>query len=139
MKLFDFTTIPALGRALSAYALRHKTIAANIANAGTAGYVPKQVNFEEQLGSDDGDQLRLSGTATDPRHIPIGITSATQARPYVEDVKSPDGDALASGVNGVDIDQEMGELAKNQIRYKFASRLTSQAFLALEKSIRGSQ
>ena len=139
MKLFDLTSIPALGRALSAYALRHKTIAANIANAGTAGYVPKQVNFEEQLASGSGDGLSLRGTTTDPNHFPIGISSAVEAQPRVEDVKSPDGHSLASGVNDVDIDQEMGELAKNQIRYKFAARLTSQAFQALEKSIRGSE
>lgn len=135
MKLFDLTTIPALGRALNAYALRHKTIAANIANAGTVGYVPKRVSFEEQLASDTGDQGALRGATTDPRHIPIGIASVTDAQPRVEDDKS--GDPMASGVNGVDIDQEMGELAKNQIRYKFAARLTSQAFQSLEKSIRG--
>ena len=139
MKLFDLTTIPALGRALGAYALRHKTIAANIANVGTADYIPKQVNFEEQLSSEDGEQLSLRGTTTDARHIPIGVSSATDAQPYVEDVKAPNGDGLASGVNGVDIDQEMSELAKNQIRYKFASRLAGQAFQALEKSIRGTQ
>ncbi len=137
MKLFDLTSIPALSRALTAYSLRHKTIAANIANAGTAGYTPKQVNFEEQLTSQTGDGTSLHGTTTDPRHIPIGISSATDAQPYVEDANVTDADA--SGINGVDIDQEMGELAKNQIRYKFASRLTSQAFQALEKSIRGTE
>jgi flagellar basal body rod protein FlgB len=37
----------------------------------------------------------------------------------------------------VDIDREMTELAKNQIQFKFASKLLSQAFQAIEKSIRG--
>ena len=31
-------------------------------------------------------------------------------------------DPLSSGVNNVDIDYEMAELAKNQIRYKLATR-----------------
>ena len=138
MKLFDLSPIPALGRALSAYALRHKTISANIANAGTAGYTPKRVNFEEQLAPESGDGLVLRGTTTDPNHLPIGGVSLDAAHPYVENAKGSD-DPLASGVNAVDIDQEMGELAKNQIRFKFASRLTGQAFQALEKSIRGTQ
>lgn len=135
MKLFELTSIPALGRALNAYALRHKTISANIANAGTVGYTPKRVSFEEQLVSDAGDQGSLRGTTTDPHHLPIGVASPSDVQPHIEDEKG--GDAMASGVNAVDIDQEMGELAKNQIRYKFAARLTSQAFQALEKSIRG--
>ncbi|MGA9120033.1 MAG: flagellar basal body rod protein FlgB [Bacteroidota bacterium] len=137
MKLFDFTTIPTLGKALSAYAMRHKTIAANIANAGTIGYVPKHVNFEEQLSSVSGDELELRGTTTDPRHLALGAGDAVQARPFVEDDKNPGADPLASGANSVDIDQEMADLAKNQIRYKFAARLTGTAFQELDKSIRG--
>jgi flagellar basal-body rod protein FlgB len=137
MKLFDLTTIPTLSRALSAYALRHKTIAANVANAGTVGYVPKQVNFEEQLSSVAENQPGLRGVTSDPRHLPIGAESVTDAQPYVQDEKPSSGDPLASGANGVDIDQEMADLAKNQIRYKFAARLTGIAFQELDKSIRG--
>ncbi len=42
-------TTAALSIALDAAALRHQAIAANIANAGTEGYVPVKVSFEEQL------------------------------------------------------------------------------------------
>jgi flagellar basal-body rod protein FlgB len=138
MTLFDRTTIPTLGRALEAYALRHKAIASNIANAGTAGYSPKRVSFEEQLSSSEGTPSLLSGTTTDQRHIPIGLQPASEARALIEETPASGGDPLASGVNAVDVDQEMAELAKNQIRYKFSARLIGEAFRGLQKSIKGS-
>jgi flagellar basal body rod protein FlgB len=60
------------------------------------------------------------------------------AQAVVEDTPASAGDPLASGINSVDIDQEMAELAKNQIRYKFSARLIGEAFRALQMSIRGS-
>ena len=138
MTLFDRTTIPTLGRALEAYTLRHKAIAANIANAGTAGYTPQRVRFEEQLASAEGETPGIPGAVTDARHIPLGVTMPADAQAVVEDTPASAGDPLASGINSVDIDQEMAELAKNQIRYKFSARLIGEAFRALQMSIRGS-
>ena len=46
--LFDKTRIPLLGKALDAYALRHKVISSNIANVTTEGYHSKSVAFEDQ-------------------------------------------------------------------------------------------
>jgi len=40
--------------ALDAAALRHETIASNIANINTPGYMPLRVNFEEQLTAAGG-------------------------------------------------------------------------------------
>ncbi len=141
MKLFDRTSIPTLGRALEAYSLRHKAIAANIANAGTAGYVPKRVRFEEELASSlsagaapGAESSTLTGSVTNEHHMPIGRAPDGDVRPSIEDVP---GESLASGINSVDIDQEMAELAKNQIRYKFSARLIGDAFRGLQKSIKG--
>ncbi len=39
--------------------------------------------------------------------------------------------------NNVNIDNEMAELAKNQIRFKFSSKLLGETFRGLQKSIRG--
>jgi len=137
MKLFDRTTIPSLGKALEAYTLRHKAIASNIANAGTADYSPKRVRFEEQLAAAGGSSSGLRGATTDQHHLPIGLMPAADARPVLETLPSAPGDPLASGINSVDIDQEMADLAKNQIRYKFAARLIGEAFRGLQKSIKG--
>ena len=139
LKLFDVTNIPVLSKALDAYSLRHKAIASNIANINTVGYKPKTVTFEDQLSGAlrSGSQ---PGALTNERHIPLGTSDLANAQPEVVETRSAYGsvnDPLASGANDVDIDEEMAELAKNQIRFKFSARLLSDTFKAIQTSIRG--
>lgn len=141
MKLFDATKIPVLGRALDAYALRHKVIATNLANITSPGYQAKRVTFEEQLSGALGT-TELPGVTTHQHHMPIGRDPLVSVQPAVQ---QPDpstnsqNDPMASGLNNVDLDNEMAELAKNQIRFKFSTRLLSETFRGLQKSIRGTQ
>ena len=140
MKLFDDTKIPLLSKALDAYTLRQKTIASNIANISTIGFRSNVVRFEDELeGAMQGK--RLSGMETNERHMPIGGPTIATVEPRVEEAGSRNSlssDPLASGVNNVDIDHEMAELAKDQIRFKFAARLIAETFKGIQKSIRGS-
>ncbi len=141
MKLFEATKIPVLGRALDAYALRHKAIATNLANVTTPGYRTQSVSFEEQLAGALGTE-GVPGTLTHPNHIPIGRNSVASVQPAIQQAGAAslaDQDAMASGLNNVDVDQEMAELAKNQIRFRFSARLLSDTFRGLQKSIRGTQ
>jgi flagellar basal-body rod protein FlgB len=136
MKLFDATRIPMLTRALDVYALRQRVISSNVANIGTDGYKAQRVRFEEELsGAARGSSLR--GTVTHADHLAIGGGDAGAVRPSVG-AANEDGTADgASGVNDVDIDREMAEMAKNQIRFKFAARLIGDGFRGIQKSIRG--
>ena len=139
MRLFDGTKIPVLNRALDAYALRQKVIAGNLANITTPGYKAQSVKFEEEL-SGALQTGSIPGVTTDPRHMPIGANNAAATTPTVQ--TSPvgeDTDALASGMNNVDIDQEMAELAKTQLRFRFAARLIGDTFRGIQQSIRGTQ
>jgi len=141
MKLFDATNIPVLGRAMDAYALRHKVIASNLANINTVGYRAKSVSFEDQLAG-AMSPAGIAGAETDPRHMPVGSQEPEQAVPVVEDdADRKDGnyDPTASGTNDVDMDTEMAELAKNQIRYKFSAHLLAGIFKTLQESIRGTE
>jgi flagellar basal-body rod protein FlgB len=138
VKLFDKTRIPLLETALNAYALRNKVSAANIANVNTVGYKSKSVSFEEELSG----ALHQAGTParTNDRHIPVGNAARPDSPARIFEDRSRTGtqtDELASGVNNVDIDHEMAELAKNQIRFRFAARLVSESFKGIQKSIRG--
>jgi flagellar basal-body rod protein FlgB len=139
MKIFEDTKIPVLAKALNAYALRHKAISSNIANIGTVGYTSQSVSFEDQLsGAISGSQVETE--TTNPHHLRSAADAINQVTPSVIDASvdgETDVDATASGVNDVDIDREMTELAKNQLRFKFASRLLGDSFRALQKSIRG--
>jgi len=137
MSLFDKTKIPILSRALDVYALRQKVAASNIANIGSPGYRPQSVKFEEQL-TDAIDNKAISPVLTDGRHIPVGPLTfpAPEVSPEQE-TGQPAGTGAASGVNDVDIDQEMLELAKNQIRFKFAARQLNETFKSIQASIKG--
>ena len=141
LKLFDTTKIPLLSKALDAYSLRHRTISSNIANIGSAGYKPGVVSFEDQLAASRSAGNVVVAT-TDPRHIAVGAEDPADVTPVVRDVPADPRmpfDPDASGVNGVDIDNEMAELAKNQIRFSYASRLLAGTFKDIQESIRGSQ
>jgi flagellar basal-body rod protein FlgB len=136
--LFSKTKIPLLHKALGVYTSRQKVIAGNIANISTPGYQRRDVEFETHFN----DALTLGGTrpleggVTQPGHIPINASDPSQIEARVV-TPTDETDKLASGVNNVDIDLEMSELAENQIRFKYASRLISDTFKTLRRSITG--
>ncbi len=139
MKLFDATKIPILGKALGVYATRQQVISANIANINTVGYRSKAVLFADEMnGAMQAGAVRP--VTTDPGHL-SGLSAEDLGNgAQVVDAASAGlipNDPLASGVNNVDIDQEMAEMAKNQIRFKFAARLLGGTFRDLDKSIKG--
>jgi len=137
MKISNFilgrTKLPILEKGLDAYAMRAKSINDNIANVDTPGYKRSAVSFEEDLKA-ALDKKGVAGYRTHPKHLRVG-------RPKIEDVKPvpyiPDDNSLASGKNNVDIDHEMAELAKNQIRFAYASRLAQRGYNRLRSAIRG--
>jgi flagellar basal-body rod protein FlgB len=135
LKLFEKTKIPFLESALSAYSLRNKVIATNVANINTAGYKAKAVAFEEHL-TNAMSSPDVSGSVTHEGHIPLNGPGFGSGSPQIIDEQGGMDD-LPSGVNNVDMDHEMAELAMNQIRFRFAARLMSETFKQIEKSIRG--
>ncbi len=130
--ILEQTNIPLLNKALDVYSLRQRTISSNISNVNTVGYREKEVKFEEMLQNQMSKQL--GGLRTDKRHIPLGRLRAREVRPQVLENKSDDN---YSGVNNVDIDKQVVEQVKNEIRYMYASRILSANFAALRASIKG--
>jgi flagellar basal-body rod protein FlgB len=136
--LFAKTKIPLLQKALGVYAQRQKVIAGNIANIGTDGYKRRDVEFETHFNDalTLGGATPLMGETTKPMHMPINSNDPEQLQSHIVQ-PTGDTDKLASGVNNVDIDLEMSELAQNQIRFKYAARLISQTFTQMRRSISG--
>lgn len=126
--------LPLLSTALDAYALRQRTIAKNIANATTPGYRPEQVRFEEEFLQ---SELMLRGTRTDDQHVRIGPPFDNEVRPAREDAPVPRPEVYFAGESHVNVDKEMAELAKNQIRFRLAARLTQRYFSSLQQAIKG--
>ncbi len=136
MRLFDTTRIPILTKALDVYALRQRVISSNVANVGTEGYRAQSVRFEDEL-SGAARGMSLHGTVTHENHFAIGGGEIRTTAPSVVPAHEDGANDQSSGVNDVDIDQEMAEMAKNQIRFKFAARLIADGFRGIQKSIRG--
>ena len=130
--VLENTSLPLLGKALDVYSLRQKAIASNIANINTVGYQANRVDFEEQLQQqmDKG----LSGRTANERHIPLGRKGITEVTP---ELVRDESETLSSGVNNVDIDQEIVEQVKNEIRYMYATRMARGKFDGLRASIKG--
>ncbi|HUU28191.1 MAG TPA: flagellar basal body rod protein FlgB [archaeon] len=132
--MFEQTNLPLLHKGLDAYALRQKAIAHNIANENTHGYRRMEVKFEDELRKALKIDKSMTGEMTSPRHFKIGadVIEQVEPEPYM-----PDDPDLHSGINNVDIEEEMVRLAKAQLSFDFASRMAKRTFSGLRSSIRG--
>lgn len=129
--VIDKTSVPALRRMLDLSAFRHKLIASNVANVTTPGYTAKKIDFDSELRKAMRPQS-LRTTTTHPRHIPL--KSSSEAPPEI--LKSEDSEST-TGINSVDIDREMADLAQNQLVYELATKLAGKKFKAIKSAIRG--
>jgi flagellar basal-body rod protein FlgB len=98
MELFDTTQL-GLERAISGAAMRQSALAANIANANTPNYKPRDVDFHSALQVAFASGKRES------------VAGATFAQTTQNDVMRPDG-------GGVDVDVESAKMAENGLEYQ---------------------
>ncbi len=136
MRLIDMLTnrteMPTLKSSMDAFALRQKTISNNIANAQTPGYIRREVSFEDEFK----DALRSSKTAltkTDDAHIPHKYQPLNVPSKVVLD-RTP----FDNGINNVDMEKEMADLAKTQIDFDAMTKLAKKHLTLLRGAIRGS-
>lgn len=122
--LSKMIAVPLLKKSLGAYSERNRAIAENIANVETKGYRPYKVDFENQLKRAMQRSAPV-GRKSDPRHLTIG-GDGLNVQPKI-----------STQNENVNIEQEMAELAKNQIRFEFATRKLSGAYELLRSAIRG--
>lgn len=130
--MFDQGHLTLMKKALSAYALRHKVVSDNLANVDTEGFRSRMVDFEAALSEAGRSARPMRGLRTDPGHLPIGSTPD----PKGPEVRSVDA-GFDNGVNDVDVDREMGEMVKNHLAYRLATRLLSRKYEGLHTAITG--
>ena len=120
-----------LEKMLDKAALGQRVIASNVANVATPGYQRLGVSFDAELKKAMRPGLQHLAT-TDSRHFPnSGAFLSTQ--PKVALVEK----GYWNGVNNVNIDQEMVDLAKNQLDFSIAAKITSLRGAQLRTAIRG--
>lgn len=133
------STIDLLGKSVDLRAKNQNLIASNIANAETPNFVPKKLAFEEELQG--ALKNRQSGqrpfSAPHARHIPIrgtGTGSAIQSvsgRVIETPAKTPGKDG-----NAVELENEMGSLAENQVMFNASVQMLNKKFEGLRTAIR---
>ncbi|HVW16723.1 MAG TPA: flagellar basal body rod protein FlgB [Solirubrobacteraceae bacterium] len=119
MDVFDTTQI-ALGRAMEGAAQRQTVLAGNLANANTAGYVRRDVDFtstlRDALKADDPDKALEDATFSE----------------------TTDPGAVQGDGNGVDLDTESSALAQNGLLYQSLASVLRTRNAILEDAIGGS-
>ena len=103
--------------------LRQRVISENIANIGTANYKRKDVKFESELNSALNVQLHFDNSNS--------IENADFK------IVTDDNRDMVSGINNVDINNEMADMAQNTLLFKFAARKLNGYFRTLQGVIKG--
>jgi flagellar basal-body rod protein FlgB len=141
MSLVDLITnrteLPTLKSSMDAFALRQKVIANNIANAQTPGYARKEVSFEENF------RKALESQNNKANHTRYNHLSKGREPLYVKSTiteeKLAEGEMpFDNGINNVDMEREMTDLAKTQLDFDAMTKLVKKHLTLLRSAIRGS-
>ncbi|MEE2657971.1 MAG: flagellar basal body rod protein FlgB [Candidatus Latescibacterota bacterium] len=128
--IFNKTKVPVLNAVLDVTQLRQRVLANNVANISTKGYRRQELRFQEYLNS-FVRKPAVEGYTTDERHIPVPKPMGSP------EVFEPETGLNDTGLNNVDIDREMADLAENHLFFNVGARLLAGTFDGLKKSITG--
>jgi flagellar basal-body rod protein FlgB len=130
--LFLSTTIPVLQEVVSFSQARHAVLAGNIANIDTPGYQARDLSLEDfqtrlkqALEDRDEPQIRSPGEADLPQ------------KPLMADVAKSSRSILRHDMGNVDMESQVSEMVKNQMRHNLALTVLSDQFRQLQTAIRG--
>jgi len=129
--VFENSTIKHYAKLLDLASAKNNLIASNIANVETPGYKKRTIDFDGELRK-SMEETKIRPALTHERHIPL--TNAPEGPLKVIQINEQ---VNSTGVNSVDIDQEMAELAQNQIIYQFGAKMLDKKFNSLHDVIRG--
>lgn len=121
-----------LEKSLNAAWARNDVISQNLANVDTPEYKRKDIAFEEFLNDSMG-KTSLEGNLTDKRHIPINGGNVEKIEPAL--VEDNSDSSMRIDRNNVDIDSEMANLAKNQIKYNALIQMINGSYSRIKSVI----
>ncbi len=125
----DYIKMGALNERLE----RQHVINANVANAETPGYRAIGYDFEEQLQALSGSEDNVPMKASDPKHYINGMAEAGGG--FTPEVYVRPTESIGEDGNTVDVDQEMAQLAENQILYRATVELINKKIGTLKYAI----
>jgi flagellar basal-body rod protein FlgB len=135
-KLFN-TTIDLLGKSIDMRARNHNHLSANVANAETPGYTPQRLSFEGELKEALQDKKKgVPAQPANPRHIPIKGSTAKLEAVQGRVIETPAATMGRDG-NRVELENEMAQMAENQIMYNASIQILAKKFEGIKSAIKG--
>jgi flagellar basal-body rod protein FlgB len=119
-------TVKILQNLLDYCTVKNKVIAKNIANIGTENYKREDVTFKDILNDNVNSLLKTSNN----KHI-AGLNVESSNHPQFEFTENQS-EEMDSGVNNVNIEKEMTDLAENTLRYQFATKKVSEYYKVIQ-------
>jgi len=126
--MFEGIGVSKYEKFLDLSSLRHKLISGNVANVSTPGYRASDIDFKKEFARATAQTNHISGTTTNNNHIALG--QHQNRAPKVNQVKIEKDD-----MNSVDIDEEISNMAQNELIYSIGARLLQKKFDGLRKVI----
>ena len=123
-KLFD-KTMSLVQRSLDIRASRHQTLASNVANVETPGYVPKDIPFQKIFERFLDNSSTIPLKKTHDHHLPA------EDPPFAQDFSAE----VETDPGSVDIDQQMAKLAENNLMFQAGVQALIKKFEALKNTI----
>lgn len=123
-------TVKSLEKMLDYCTQKQKVISRNLANIGTQAYQRQDLEFKSILSDSMDAGLKVSNE----KHF-SSFNSSSGGSEY--EITYDQSQEKISGVNNVDIDTEMAEMAENSLRFKFAARKIGDYFKSLQNVIKG--
>ncbi len=120
MKALFGKTIDMLSDLVGARSQRHDVLASNVANIDTPGYEPKDVDFQNLLGSMQGKGIRMA--KTNGKHFPASTPGGS-----LEIVKTGD---------RVDMDREMVTIAENHLMHNASIEMLARKLRGLQSVLK---
>ncbi len=125
------SSVKLLQNLLDYCAVKNKVLAKNISNVGTQGYKREDVEFKNLLDENSNSILRISSN----KHL-SAVNNPVQSDSGFN-VVLDESKEMTTGINNVDIEQEMSELAENTLRFRFASRKVGDYYKSIQNVIKG--
>jgi len=134
LRLFNFTQ-QLLELSMRVRGARHEVLSANIANADTPGYRPRDIDFAATMRT----AAEMDDTAADSREQQMDrlLASPLDLQPIVYEpgmTKAQHGEDRLDG-NGVSLDRQMALLNENALSYEASLTLFSRTMASLRYAI----
>ncbi len=123
-KLFD-QTMGLVQRTLDIRGARHQVLSGNIANVETPDYVAKDLPFQKVFENSLEGPGSLPLKRTHQQHLPVYEEERMDFSRHIEMASAP----------GVDVDQQMANLAENNLKFQAGVQALIKKFEGLRVSV----